>query len=341
MSLVTMYFSVFVLFLVGFGMRVTNAAPTCFSCEHCAVCSSAVPRPGNLLEVTLNFDACKGSAISWACCRNSIVPGPVQEALCDMVFCDASLAQWEVTKNKCNNVTSASFLVPATATSVVVQLHDGKFIGNKLCSDNNACCGGSSGACSNTGVCEVTISLEGCAPPPPECMVNEDCSPSEHLCERPVCVGGVCLQENLPAGTVCRPTTDPCDVGEVCTGFERDCPPDLRKDHGYTFKCGTDQFLCAIPSSEVISSGSGKAFWINPTGENGEGTCNIGTARTVTELSWPHCSTQCIEKICPNGKQISNYALTSCNATTGHWTCDNKVDVTYDVLLGLPVCPHA
>lgn len=329
--------------VIGNNVETANAA--CVSCTNCATCLLMAPYSNNLVQVSLSFAGCKSSSsISWACClasNNNNLPGS-DPGECDIHSCDAPTSQWEVSKNKCNELTTASFLVPVNTTSITIQLHDGQFIGNRICSQSNPCCGGSGGACAESGVCETVVDLSTCSTPPPQCSRDSDCTPSGRTCERRVCMGGTCVSENLPSGVVCRPAADLCDVPETCTGFNPDCPADLRKDNGYTFKCGTDQFVCAIPSNELVQTNAGMgAFWINPTGQSGTGTCNVGTAWTITELSWPNCASSCIQRICPNNKQISNYALTHCDINTGKWVCDSKIDVTYSVLLGLPTCPYS
>jgi hypothetical protein len=133
----------------------------------------------------------------------------------------------------------------------------------------------------------------------------------------------------LPDTSVCRPGIDMCDIPETCTGSSPICPPDLRNDLGYTYKCSTTQFLCGVgPGNLTINSGNGYLF----------GSCGIGTARTFTILDWPNCLTQCMQAICPNGRGLSNYAEGHCVPSTGSWYCDIKIDVTSST--PLPHCPY-
>jgi hypothetical protein len=127
--------------------------------------------------VQLSTSQCKSGTISWAACRSS---SGGSGNTCSLESCDGTK---EVTANKCNEVTTISFNVPAGATSMIVQIHDGQFAGTKSCSGvgigYGKCAGGSKGSCKSatSGVCEVDFDLDSCpAPPPPpkrrQCVEN-------------------------------------------------------------------------------------------------------------------------------------------------------------------------
>ncbi len=289
--------------------------------------------------MTIDVNSCKGSSISWACCKGSQSPGATMllNSFCNLYHCDSpTLGDWELEKNKCNTVSALEYLVPVGAVSILVQIHDGKFVGNVPCAQQGACCGGSGTSCPNaaSGVCETTIDLSTCHTMR-ECTVDADCHHLDTPCASGKCsVEGLCGKTLHPQGTTCRPALDACDVSETCSGVSDQCPADLRKDDGYSFKCGTTQYLCGLEGSDLTQN-NGKAWVI---GSGSEKSCTIGTGNTIVQLAWPHCVTQCLETLCPNQKRISNYALTSCNVTNGNWECDEKKDVPYDYV---PVCPYS
>ena len=75
---------------------------------------------------------------------------------------------------------------------------------------------------------------------------------SESACDRPdTCRGGVCGSNYLPASTVCRPATSPCDVEESCPGDGPNCPPDNYRPNGAA--CSGDGLFCT--GQEVCVNG--------------------------------------------------------------------------------------
>lgn len=344
---------IFVFVLLAIWGPMCVASQTCIDCDNCAYCSKRTPFGLSESLVTISFDECKnGSKISWGCCRASF-NATGDASYCYLSECDSPTENWE--NPKCNELTEAVFRVPTTASSLLVQVHDGKFIGNVDCGVT-PCCGGSGGSCTNggvlvgsTAVCEMEINLEDCTPSEDECEVDADCVPQNQLgeCQKLSCIEGACVLQYKPSTTVCRPNKvgHACDVPENCTGATPYCPPDMERDKGYTFKCGTDLYICAMPNTTIVSGTSDtKRSWISPSylTQGSNGTCNLGGGIwSIKELPWPQCVTSCIQRTCPNGKDISNYAVAHCNGTTAGWECDYKVDVTSaDLLSRFPFCPY-
>ena len=135
----------------------------CVNCTNCAVCTSREIYSPSVHIVTVDFSECKidGDIISWGCCRGSLSSN--QPSYCTLHYCDANLTDWDLSKNKCDETGIMSFLVPANSTDIVIQIHDGKLLGDTPCLIPGDCCGGSGTSCSTpTGVCEVTIPLDTC-----------------------------------------------------------------------------------------------------------------------------------------------------------------------------------
>ena len=57
------------------------------------------------------------------------------------------------------------------------------------------------------------------------CQADADCDDG-HVCTIDTCVELICENTFIPAGTVCRASTGPCDPVEVCDGLTASCPPD-------------------------------------------------------------------------------------------------------------------
>jgi hypothetical protein len=373
------------------------------------VCTSRSTKDPNNDYITLQTDLCKKPTISWLCCRSS--SGDATRSDCTLDSCNTPEEAIERDKNKCNSVSSLKYIVPSDATSVLIQLHDGRFQGNRKCSNNVECCGGSNSACAtsdSSGVCEVTINLSNCpvvVDPEPICTVNSECSSFNADCARGICKDGDCQQVFLggmtcrsavtgpdgttcdaeevcvdgqtycpddvylpintpcrlavigedgttcdaeevcsgssnycpvdgflPSSTVCRPKATLCDIPENCNGVQGDCPTDLFYDFAYTYKCSTTQYLCAVTRTE-LRLGAGNAYFFG----SDPNSCGIGTARAFVDLHWPECVHQCIKSVCPNERDLSNYAVGHCVTSSGQWSCDTKVNV--DVNTTLPYCP--
>ncbi|KAG2444285.1 hypothetical protein HXX76_001042 [Chlamydomonas incerta] len=121
---------------------------------------------GSRLRVTLDVARCKGSALSWVCCA-----GPA----CQLAACNSASTPYGAAGGGlavCGDALRASYLLPANATSVPLQVHDGALQGNRSCPSNankgygpGQCCAGSgsatntncAGAVSNT--CDLVLQL--------------------------------------------------------------------------------------------------------------------------------------------------------------------------------------
>ena len=152
--------------------------------------------------------------------------------------------------------------------------------------------------------------------------------------------GDTCPRDMLQsAGTVCRAAKDKCDLPETCTGAGVACPSDAVKEHGYTFKCGLQIFLCAVEPQQ-LTIGKGNAYAL--------GGCTLGTAsmtrdgtNNLIRLDWPACVTQCVNAVCPIfNKGLSNMAFFDCARDTGAWRCIDKVESVTSPT-PLPWCPTA
>jgi hypothetical protein len=110
-------------------------------------------------------------------------------------------------------------------------------------------------------------------------------------------------------------------VAEVCDGIHPTCPADLRNDLAYTFKCGIDQYLCGVDTTDLVLLNSVSKIYAL-------GGCNMGTAKgSLFDLFWPQCLGECIPKRCRNGREPSNYVMARCNPLTGSWNCTLKVNL--------------
>jgi hypothetical protein len=382
------------------------------------------------------------------CCR---------EGACRLIDCDGESKDESI--SKCDEVTYFMYEVDEDQDYITVQLHDGKFIGNKDCTAPGSCCGGSGSSCAATGVCETTIDLSQC-PGQPECEYDSDCSHFDNECAEGQCENGKCVEMvasasrqcreaegvcdepaycdgvlptcppnkkktgfccresagfcdlpefcdgiysecpeddlqpsdmlcrdavgecdepeycsgNSPAcptdkkksssslcrypltdydgascdvpeyctgdsddcpddqyeqpGVICRHAADLCDYDEVCDGMHSSCPRDVRKDEGYAFKCSANQYLCGVQRSD-LKSVYGGSFML--------GTCNIGTGITFIDLEYPACLDQCINQLCPNGRNCASIAEAHCNPDTGMWDC-TKLSIVSSTTQ-FPYCP--
>ena len=111
--------------------------PTCsYDCtDNCAVCTGATRYTDPItsetsLRITIDVAGCKGSALSWMCCRSSTADGiaPLDCSLVDGSCNNGTAPEdlYELGKNKRNEVTSAVYSVPTNATMLTIQTHDGE-----------------------------------------------------------------------------------------------------------------------------------------------------------------------------------------------------------------------
>jgi len=115
---------------------------------------------------TIDVETCKNDEISWACCTGSQdVNG--QPLGCEATSCTGVGSNLATDKEKCESVTSMTVKVPASATSVNINTHDGKTYGNAAASDLCAGNGNQGGKCVDevpgvTAHCLVNILLASC-----------------------------------------------------------------------------------------------------------------------------------------------------------------------------------
>jgi len=121
--------------------------------------------------------------------------------------------------------------------------------------------------------------------------------------------------------------TDKDGLGDACDP----CP---FHDYAYSFKCSTQQFICASDASSIALVPSGKGGSYDFAG------CNVGTAKgeeAVTYLPWPECldgdgdpTVATILATCPNQRGLSNFAVAKCVGTVENpdqWVCCDKTDI--------------
>ncbi|KAI8463274.1 MAG: hypothetical protein J3K34DRAFT_444528 [Monoraphidium minutum] len=197
----------------------------------------------------------------------------------------------------------------------------------------------------SAGVCDEA---EMCPGDGPGCPAN-GFKPATFVCRNAtgpcdkddVCPGDgeECTADTLqPEGHVCRPTEgNACDVEEKCTGDKKACPVDQVKNQGYSIKCATTIYVCAVDPA-LPRQGNGNAYNL--------GGCTLGTASSkeplpaIRPLDWPACMNQCINTPCNNLRGLSNMVFFDClnNAGTADWKCNSKIDVSASTKL--PHCPQ-
>eukprot|EP00198_Chlamydomonas_reinhardtii_P013219 XP_001702556.1 predicted protein [Chlamydomonas reinhardtii] len=126
---------------------------TCLTCSGLTTCIKAtcLYTDGTVNYVSVNLTSCKGASISWFCC---------QQNSCTTTVCDST----QVNGATCNNVLTSVVTTAVGATSVMLQVHDGRLIGDYDCgAPGNSCCGGDGGACgSGSNVCDdVVVPIAG------------------------------------------------------------------------------------------------------------------------------------------------------------------------------------
>lgn len=151
------------------------------------------------------------------------------------------------------------------------------------------------------------------------CDIAEVCDGVEDTCP---------LDRFKGLGDVCRPSADPCDVADVCSGTSSACPSNLRNDYATTFKCANTCYLCGVEPTEIAKNKGGASML---------GECTFGKCDEYVVLPWPECENQCVNRLCPNNRGLSNIAHYKCNEDTGSWSCMDKTDVGSST--PMPVCP--
>ncbi|KAG2446204.1 hypothetical protein HXX76_000797 [Chlamydomonas incerta] len=135
---------------------------TCLTCSGLTTCITAtcLYSSGSLTYVQIDLSGCKGASISWFCC---------QQNTCTTTTCDNT----QVNGATCNDVLTSTVTTLVGATSVTLQVHDGRLIGDYNCgAPGNSCCGGDGGSCgSGSNVCDdVVVPITGLSTPvPPSC----------------------------------------------------------------------------------------------------------------------------------------------------------------------------
>ncbi|KAG2440467.1 hypothetical protein HYH02_010348 [Chlamydomonas schloesseri] len=142
-----------------FMSRRSLLAGDCLTCADLATCITAtcISSDGTVDVVALDFSSCKNASISWYCCRQNS---------CSTTTCNGVSGS-----GTCNNVLNTTVTTAVGATSVTLQVHDGKLTGNYNCTTATPCCGGDGGSCGYSGVCDgVVVPISGvdtCVPKPP------------------------------------------------------------------------------------------------------------------------------------------------------------------------------
>jgi hypothetical protein len=128
-------------------------------------CTATTGTVSNLhRKVTIDLGACKnGNTLSWMCCRGT------DKGSCEN-FNAGNCNGYELTNlgPKCQNVVSSDYVVPIDATTITLQIHDGRIQGDVIgCKTGKdaTCCGGAGGSCGPSGVCDVFVDISDCKPP--------------------------------------------------------------------------------------------------------------------------------------------------------------------------------
>lgn len=175
------------------------------------------------------------------------------------------------------------------------------------CDDGDACTSGES--CRADAACG-SGTVKTCNTPPGVCLENAGaCLPAT----------GECAYVPRQQGTACRTATGPCDVVEVCTGANGECPPDAKRPAGTACTddgnpCTTDMCdasgACLHPTLAAgTSCGAGSVCngaaqcapgcWIDgalraPGTTNPAGACQVcDPSKSTTAWSFKPATTQC------------------------------------------------
>ncbi|KAG2446205.1 hypothetical protein HXX76_000798 [Chlamydomonas incerta] len=143
----------------GFLPRRSLLAADCLACSTLSTCikASCLSSDGTVNYVQIDLSGCKNASISWFCC---------QQNTCTTTTCDNT----QVNGATCNDVLTSTVTTLVGATSVTLQVHDGRLIGDYNCgASGNSCCGGDGGSCgSGSNVCDdVVVPITGLSTPTP------------------------------------------------------------------------------------------------------------------------------------------------------------------------------
>ena len=186
---------------------------TCANGLDCITCSLSPGSNANETIVSVDMSDCKDGTTSWICCRNATGGS---SNTCDLSNCNGGTPDPAI--EKCNgNTLGGNYTVDVNTTSIFIQVHDGQQAGNVSCGPSNAyCCGGGGSGCSNGqgGVCNYTIPLSMCSPPPaPNCTADTNCSSvGLGACEEVYCniTLGACANRAKAQNTTCANSTGDC-----------------------------------------------------------------------------------------------------------------------------------
>lgn len=108
----------FVVFFAFIALSFASDPKPCLSCTDCAKCLSQQAIPGTFTKkVAISLSDCKGSDISWFCCRSS--SGSLTSSSCEVSSCDGNMDR---SKNKCDEASQVTYTVPYDATELTVRI---------------------------------------------------------------------------------------------------------------------------------------------------------------------------------------------------------------------------
>eukprot|EP00756_Hemistasia_phaeocysticola_P059794 Hpha_TRINITY_DN3673_c0_g1::TRINITY_DN3673_c0_g1_i1::g.983::m.983 len=209
----------------------------CFDCAtQCIECLGKKDNGDGTQTVSVSAGSCKGDTVSWFCCRTQS---------CVLSGCDEFGPEVGVGV-KCEDSLRGKYTLDSTHTTLELQVHDGRQIGNVLCSgkpnadgQSTDCCGGGGASCGGvSGICNRVVDLSTCPivgggagglTDLPECYKDSDCAAAGSCSTGRCDVGShTCWQELKAQGTVCNAKVEghACDVEETCSGASAQCPTD-------------------------------------------------------------------------------------------------------------------
>lgn len=194
-----------------------GAQENCITCTASTLPDPLLPPASQTRTVTISVTDCKqGASLSWACCRSTgctLVPGSCVGTPPD---------KYELTKQKCNDMTSLQFTIPAGTDTIQIQSHDGRQIqGDVACNPSNCCAGNAGAGCDGSlAVCNryVTVTLAACGveqdtdsvgDPTPTC--TKDCANhAPDTCQKYQCA----FNAAAPGGMECQPVPDTAPLAD-------------------------------------------------------------------------------------------------------------------------------